>query len=313
MLETSPQPPATRTRPAPEPSRRIDPATRGYDRPVLFYVLATLVPWIFWLGAAWFSHRADQTDSVRAVTSTLGLIGLAAPVAVVWWLVRDKPELRADLRARLLWRRGASTFHVVCAVVLLLASILAAQAVSVLFGYGIDQFQFRDGFSFTSGLLPVWVILVLAPILEEVAWHGYGTDALVARMRLLTASLVFSAIWAVWHLPLSFIQGYYHSDLVQSGWLHALNFPLSMIPFVVLMNWLYYRTGRSITVTIVFHISAGFVNEIFMTDPDTKLIQTALLLVLTVVVVVRNRELFLTRPTTLSLSDAGRCSGPTSS
>lgn len=81
-----------------------------------------------------------------------------------------------------------------------------------------------------------------------------------------------------------------------SGWLHALNFPLSLIPFVVLMNWLYYRTGRSITVAIVFHLTAGFANEIFRTHPDTKLIQTAVLLVVAIVVVLTNRDLFFASP-----------------
>lgn len=274
----------------------IEPTTYRYNRPVAFYTLATAIPWSLWLGAAYLSHLPDQSTAVRLGTVVLGLTGLAAPVGVVWWLVRDRPELRADLRRRLFVRRGVPGFYLLCAVGLLPASLLLAQAISLLFGYSPEQFELRGGFSFTSGLLPVWLILVLAPILEEIAWHGYGTDSLVTRMRLITASLVFTVIWTVWHLPLALIEGYYHSEVVQEGWLHALNFPLSMIPFVLLMNWLYFRTGRSISVTIVFHLVANFVNEIFLTHPDSKLIQTVLLLVLTAVIVMRERELFFTPP-----------------
>lgn len=274
----------------------IDPVARGYNRPVLFFTLATVIPWVFWFAAAYFSHLDDQTTAVRAATSVLGVAGLVAPVGVIVWLVRDKPELRADILRRLIWPRGVRKRYLAAAALLLLGSILAAMAVSLLFGYSADQFQLRGGFTFASTLLPAWLILTLAPIFEELAWHGYGTDALTSRMRLFTATMVFSVVWAFWHLPLSFIDGYYHSELVTSGWLHALNFPLSMIPFVILMNWLYFRTGRSITVTIVFHFTAGFVNEIFMTDPDSKLIQTALLLVVSAVVVATNRELFFARP-----------------
>lgn len=75
-----------------------------------------------------------------------------------------------------------------------------------------------------------------------------------------------------------------------------LNFPLSMVAFVLLMNWLYFRGGRSILIPIVFHLTANLVNEIFLTDPDTKIIQTGLLLVVAAVVVWRDRELFFARP-----------------
>ena len=54
--------------------------------------------------------------------------------------------------------------------------------------------------------------------------------------------------------------------------------------------------GRNIPLTIVFHLVANVGNELFLTHPDTKVIQTAILLVVCVVVVWRDRELFLTRP-----------------
>lgn len=280
----------------PKAQASVDPIIGRYDHPVRFYALATAIPWVLWLGAAYLSHLPTQSGAVAAWTAVLGIAGLAAPALVAAWLVRNQPLVLADLRRRLFWPSGVGKSYLVCALGLLLASVLAATAISLLFGYSVDQFQFRGGFSFTSGLVPVWVILVLAPVLEELAWHSYGTDALVTRMRVFTASLVFVPIWTLWHAPLSFIRGYYQSEIVASGWLHALNFPLSLIPFVVLMNWLYYRTGRSITVAIVFHLTAGFANEIFRTHPDTKLIQTAVLLVVAIVVVLTNRDLFFASP-----------------
>ena len=271
-------------------------AVLGYDRPWLFYGLATAIPWVLWSVAGYLSHLPVQSNPVRLATAAAELAGLAAPAIVAAALVYGNPRLRADIRGRLLWGRGVRKRYIACAFLLLLASILVAQAISVLLGYSVEQFRLRHGFSFSSGLVPVWVVLLVAPVLEELAWHGYGTDALVNRMRLFTASMLFMVIWTVWHVPLSFIKGYYQSEVVESGWVNTLNFPLSMIGFVLLMNWLYYRAGRSIGVAIVFHISAGFVNEIFMTDPHSKLIQTGLLLALSAVVVVRNRELFFARP-----------------
>lgn len=267
-----------------------------YDHPVAFYLGATLTSWVTWGIAAWLSHRPDQTTAMMALTATLGLIGLCAPIAVGWWLIRNDPATRHDVRKRLLWPRKAPALLLLMSVALVPASLLMAQAVSLLFGYNADQFAWRGGFTYSSGLLPVWFTITLAPVVEEIAWHGYGTDALTRRMRLVTASLVFTVIWTAWHVPLAFIEGYYQAEVVEQGWLHALNFPLSMIPFVFLMNWLYYRTGRSILVAIGFHLTANLSAEVWMTHPDTKLIQTALLLVVTVVVLVRERELFFGRP-----------------
>lgn len=279
--------------------RPIAAVAAGYDRPVLFYVLATAVPWAFWFAAAYLSHLPEQTPAVQAWTAVLGLAGLVAPVFVVVGLVWNRPELRADIRQRLVWPKGVRWGFVAGALVLLLASLLAAQAISLLFGYSADQFLLRDGFTFSAGLLPVWVTLLGAALFEEVAWHSYGTDALVTRMRVFTASMLFTVIWALWHLPLAFINGYYHSEVVETGWLHTLNFPLSMVAFVLIMNWLYFRTGRSILITVVFHATANVVNEIFMTHEDTKIIQTALLLIVAAIVVVRDRELFFGRPSRL--------------
>jgi len=128
---------------------------------------------------------------------------------------------------------------------------------------------------------------------EELAWHSYGTDCLRQRMNLLNVCLLFGVFWVLWHMPLSLIQGYYHSNVAETGLLYSLNFALSLFPYVILMNWLYYKAHRSILVAIVFHTTAGYFNEVFATHPDSKIIQTGLLLLLAIVVVVKNRDFFL--------------------
>jgi len=104
--------------------------------------------------------------------------------------------------------------------------------------------------------------------------------------------MIFALFWGVWHIPLSFINDYYHSNLLETGWIHSVNFLVSLFPFVIIMNWLYYKTGRSILSAIIFHITAGYFNEIFATHPDSKVIQTALLTILAVIIVVKERRLF---------------------
>lgn len=263
-----------------------------YARPGTFYVLATAIPWAFWFAAAWFSRQGTGNS---LVVGTLGIAGLVAPLGVVAWLTRHDSSLRRDMVRRLVDFRGVRPIWVVLAVGLLPAAVLVATLISLPLGYSPDQFLLRGGITFSAGVIPGWVILVLAPVLEELAWHSYGTDALRTRFSVFTTSMVFAVLWALWHLPLAFIVGSAQSQTAEQGWLHALNFPLSIVPFVVLMNWIYYRSGRNITLTVVIHLAANLVTQVLATHPDTEVIATGVLLVVTAVVLWVERDLFFDR------------------
>lgn len=275
------------------------PIESRYSRPLAFYALATAIPWALWIPAAWASHQGPQWGVVVAV---FGVAGLLAPIGVVAWLTRGDGDIRRDILRRIV--SPVRPVWLVIAAGLMPGAILVATAMSLALGYSPDQFLLRGGITFTAGVLPGWIVLVLAPIVEELAWHSYGTDALRTRFSILVTSLVFAVIWAIWHLPLAFIAGSSQNETAEQGVLHALNFPLSMIPFVLLMNWVYYRSGRSITVTVLFHLSANLVTQVLATHPDTEVMATGVLLVVTAAVVWFERELFFA-PAVRSAAPAG--------
>jgi len=258
---------------------------RNYRHPVTFYVLATTIPWVFWFTAGFVSHITPHDDQYLKTASAIAFVGLLGPVAVAFWLVNRDSRLRADVIGRFFNFNAVKPVHVLVAFGLMPASILLAQAISLLFGYSPAQFVVTGHFTFTSGIFPVWFMLVVAPILEELGWHTYGTDCLRNRMNLFKASLLFGLFWGIWHMPLAGIRDYYQSNIVETSWIYGVNFLVSIVPFVLLMNWLYYKAGRNIMLVTVFHITAGFFNEIFATHPDSKIIQTLLLLVLTAFIV----------------------------
>jgi membrane protease YdiL (CAAX protease family) len=260
-----------------------------YRHPFRFYFFSAAIPWALWLTAAWLSHRPGAAPG--AYVSSLGLAGLCAPVLVAAWYAW-KDNTLADMAGRVFNFRAAPPVYFFLALLLMPASIVLAMAVSLLFGYDASQFSITSHATFSSGVLPVWFILIIAPVLEELAWHTYGTDALRQRFNLFNTSMIFAVYWALWHVPLAMIKGYYHANLVVEGALYGINFLVSIFPFVLLMNWLYYRTGRNILVAIVLHLGANVFNEIFSTHPDSKVIQTGLLLALCVAVIVRERKMF---------------------
>ena len=209
-------------------------------------------------------------------------------------IYQDK-ELLSDLLGRIFNFKEIKLRYWFITFFLMLISILLAQAISLSFGYSADQFQFAKSFSFTSGVFPVWFLLIVAPTLEDIAWHSYGTDSLRSRFNLFTTSVLFALYWGIWHLPLSFIKDYYHSNLAETGVLFSVNFFISLIPFVLIMNWLYYKTNRNIIVTIIFHVTAVYFNEIFCTDPMSKVIQTVLLLLFSGYLIINEKKFFFTK------------------
>jgi len=274
---------------------RVSQMIKNYKHPILFYSLATIIPWAFWFLAGFISHITPHSNHYLEMASVVAFFGLLGPVGASYWLIRKDPELRADVYGRLFNFKSVKPIYIVIACCLMPVSILLAQAISLLFGYSSSQFVISGEFTFTSGIFPVWFMLIIAPIIEELGWHSYGTDCLRNRMNLFKTSLLFGVFWGVWHMPLGSIRDYYQSNIVETSWVYGVNFLVSVVPFVLLMNWLYYKTGRNIVIVTIFHITAGFFNEIFATHPDSKIIQTGLLLILTIMIVLNNRSFFFQR------------------
>lgn len=268
---------------------------REYKHPILFYSLATFIPWMFWIIAGYISHLSPATSINANLASVFGFIGLLVPMMAAFWLIYKDSDLKNDLFGRLTNFKSIKPIYLFLACFLMLGSILFAQAISLLFGYSASQFVVTGQYTFSSGVFPVWFLLIIAPLIEELGWHTYGTDCLRNRFNLFKTSMIFAFYWGIWHIPLSFINDYYQSNLIETGWVHSVNFLVSIFPFVIIMNWLYYKAGRNILVPIIFHITAGYFNEIFATHPDSKVIQTIILLIIAIIIVTKEKVFFFTK------------------
>lgn len=273
-------------------NQELESRIRQYKKPTLFFFLSTLIPWAFWFAAGQISWISPYQDKYLQIASILACIGLFAPLGVVYWMTNKNKELRRDISKRFFNFGDIKSIYTFLACIIMPVSIMSAQAISLPFGYSPEQFIITGKFTFSSGIFPVWFLLILAPVIEELAWHSYGTDSLRSKFNLFNTSLIFGVVWGIWHMPLSAIRDYYQSNLVNDGLIYGMNFLVSIIPFVLLMNWLYYKTGRNIIIAIVFHITAGLFNELFAPHPDTKIIQTVLLCITATIVVLKNRTFF---------------------
>lgn len=117
---------------------------------------------------------------------------------------------------------------------------------------------------FQKGPLEFLIIGFLFGAMEEIGWRGYAQEACTKRMPPAAASLVIGIFWALWHLPLFFIEGTYQASLgagSQAFWL----FMVTVIFTSPLYGWLYHQCGKSVFAPLLFH---GLGNAAFELTAD---------------------------------------------
>jgi membrane protease YdiL (CAAX protease family) len=99
------------------------------------------------------------------------------------------------------------------------------------------------------------VVVLAGGFGEEAGWRAYAWPRLRARLCLRDAALVLTVPWALWHLPLFWLDSGL-ADLpllVVPGWL------LGLASGAVVLGWLYERSG-SVAVVAVAHSCVNLVS-----------------------------------------------------
>ncbi len=254
-------------------------------RPVLFFVMAYFFTWVFWIPAIFIG------EDIGAV---LMLVGLFAPavVSTVFVLVSGSDLLKKDLKIKLIGLYKVKWKNVLIAVIQFAGIIVATILLSLLFGQSLDQFAFTEDFSFTGvGIGSALLTVTLASIIEEVGWKGYCEDSIGAYMNWFWESLLFGALWSMWHLPLIFIKGTYQAGLMVNP-LYVVNFFISGIPLGFIITWVYLASDRSILACMIYHLVVNFLQEKIAMTPETKCVETIVVTLVAVIIVIMNKDMF---------------------
>ena len=254
-------------------------------RPVLFFICAYFFTWIFWIPAIFVPGTTG---------SVLMLIGLIAPavVSTIFVLVSGSDELKKDLKDKIISFYKVKWINVFWAVVVFALIVVFSILLSLLFGQSLKQFSFTDDFSFTGvGIGTAFVTITLASTIEEVGWKGYCEDSIGQYMNWFWESLLFGALWSLWHLPLIFIQGTYQAGLMVNP-LYVINFFISGIPLGYIITWVYLVSDRSILACMIFHLFVNFMQEKIAMTPETKCLETIVVIIATVIIVMCNKKMF---------------------
>ncbi len=254
-------------------------------RPVLFFLMAYLFTWIFWVPAIFVNENLG---------SVLMVLGLFAPpvVSTVFVLASGSDVLKRDLKNKLIGFYRVKWGNVAISIVVFAVIIVCSILLSLAFGQSLDQFSFTDDFSFTGvGIGSALVTITLASIIEEVGWKGYCEDSIGEYMNWFWESMVFGALWSFWHFPLIFIKGTYQAGLMVNP-LYVINFFVSGIPLGFIITWVYLASDRSILACMIFHLFVNFMQEKIAMTPETKCVETIVVTVAAAIIVIREKDMF---------------------
>ncbi|MCP5509986.1 MAG: CPBP family intramembrane metalloprotease [Chlamydiales bacterium] len=259
--------------------------------PMWFYSIVLLAAVAFCPIAAYLS----RCSGLAKFQLPLMFVGLSVPciTALIMIYTTSNGILIHDFWKRLLLFKIPIPY-LLFILFLMPCVIYLATSISLLFGYSAEQFKITKEMSVMKGwaFFGIAIPLLLAPLVEELGWRGYGVDSLRANFNLFNTSMLFGLLWAAWHLPAFFVKGYYQNELWNLGIIYVLNFFLSAFIIAILMNWVYYKTDRSIPAIVLFHAVLNFSSMILRTQQFTKCIATLILCIISLIVILCDHDYF---------------------
>ena len=261
-------------------------------KPLFFFSMTFLVTYALWFAGAYVSFQDES-----GLYMLLMLPGLMAPflISLVMILTSKNSDLKKDFVNRLINLRLIQPKMLLVIFLIMPLAVLASIFLSLPFGGSISQFQFAEGFSFSTGLVPVLLILVLAAGFEELGWRGYAFDSLQSRYTFFTASIIFSILWSLWHFPLIFLNNSYQYEIFHENIWFGVNFFVSIIPMGVIISWFCIKNGKSVIAAILFHFIVNMSQEMLEMTQITKCIETLVLTVVVVAIIAIDKEMFFSK------------------
>jgi len=230
------------------------------SNPWVYFAVTFAWTWLFWLIAIVMGFGSDTGPGI--VLQLLGVLGPMVTGITFTYLTQDKAG-RRDYWSRIVdpRRMGIKWFLVVVLFVPALSVLAAlidklAGGTGATWGEAILQFPSQP-----LAIIPSVLFASLIPFIEELGWRGYVLDRMQSRWSALMSSLILGVVWALWHLPLFFIQGTYQQGL-GVGTLAFWLFFAGVVPLTVPFTWVYNNTRRSTLAVIILHAMVNFTGEL---------------------------------------------------
>jgi membrane protease YdiL (CAAX protease family) len=218
-----------------------------------------------WITQEWITV-AGKVTTTAAYPSLLALLMDIAAAAVVAFLLSGVCASRQGVDALLHSldprRQPVRWYWWAIAVGLYPLIVLLGNAISAGFGLG-ETAPKAAGLWYWLALdvlLTYLVMLFQGGGLEEPGWRGFALPFLQKRYSPLRSSLILAVLWTIWHWPLFLFDGLPAGPLDMAFYLL-----LVVAPLAVLFTAVFNRTGGSLPIAILLHVSINL-SPIFLPE-----------------------------------------------
>ena len=231
-------------------------------------IVRATTPWAFpvlylgWAYLFWLPVVLSDASVWTYPNVVLFLTGGSSPLLaglVLMWIHHGKAGF-ADLRRRLLDIGRISGRWWLLIVLFYPVFTFCAAAFAIGTGFTTDPLAFigPDRLFDPGALFFLLAVAFLFPAIEEIGLRGYWFDQLQARWSALVSSLLFGTVWALWHVPLLYLPGYYEGTTFQPElwW-----FLPSIVLTAIIGTWVYNYTARSVLAVIALHFFGNLTGE----------------------------------------------------
>jgi membrane protease YdiL (CAAX protease family) len=257
-----------------------------------FFPIAYVATWIPWFVGIYLGMQ----PGLEAYAPLLNFVGLLGPIGATLFMVLTSGSgaLKCDFKDRIFNLRRIRPLYALFAVVMPFTVICLSILLSLWLGESSDQFALAGGNNLIAMII---LALVLAPIMEETGWHGYGVDSLRAYNGMMRTTLLFAVLWCAWHAPLVLIPGTYQNAVFEMpNKIFIANFFISIIPAAIIANWFYYKNDRSITGAVLLHSMLNAAAVLINAGQIAKCIATLLYTGIAAGLIVGDRKVFAEGP-----------------
>ncbi|NCT73734.1 MAG: CPBP family intramembrane metalloprotease [Chitinophagaceae bacterium] len=101
---------------------------------------------------------------------------------------------------------------------------------------------------------------------EETGWRGFALPRLQKKYTAMTATIILTAFWAIWHWPLFL----YRPGFAGMGIAGAIGWLFSLLTGGVLLTWFYNSSRASLLVCAIFHATVDIAFLADFTDQHIK-------------------------------------------
>jgi membrane protease YdiL (CAAX protease family) len=248
--------------------------------PLIYFLIAIGFSWLFWIPAAFLDVNIPGSPWVFLLY--IGGIGPAVGGILLTYLNKEKESYKEYWRRVFDVKRIGAIWYL---VILLAYPLMTAMLAIAENGQLQITETFRELLSQPVRLVPFMLfIFIFGPLPEELGWRGYALDGLQKRMNAVSASLLLGVVWALWHIPLFFMNGTYQNEL-GFGSAAFWRFMIFATVISIFFTWIYNNNRRSILSAALFHFSVNFTGNILEISEQLELHRIILFAVLALIVI----------------------------